>query len=699
MRYIYIFQLLFFGTSLFAQNYVMTWQHCYGGTERDRVRSIIPYNEGYLFVGYSESYDGDISDITNTGAAWLVNIDPFGKIIYDRTYTEIEYTSGRKLLKHDSGLYIIGNGGPTSHGYTGGYWFAKVDTNFDIIWQDVLGGSYVEDPRGGCIAHDGGVIESGITASPDGDIEEYYGYFDNWLVKKNPDGSTGWTKTYGNIGIEEGGNIIPTSDGGYLYVCSGENYLPGNTYCEDYEGGLVEAWLIKLDVNGEKEWHRCYGGSKHDLFSNAIELEDGYIILGVSESNNGDLPGHFGMPGERLDVWVLKVNFFGDIIWSKNFGGTEDDVCKEIFGNSNGTFTILGETRSKNYDVQGNTSEGLTSVVWMFTIDAEGNLISQKPFPELRSVQDFPSFARVSDYKYVAAVTRRQEDNCYYTPGNHNEDIFVFEIQDMDEFIPAQPLGADRVCLANTTQSYYSTQLVVDTMETQWLLIPEEAGTLTSMNDSVLIQWDISFADTAWLQVRAINEYGESSYSEAKEIIIYPSLNLSEINGPDSVCTANNQQSLFTTQISNDIDLNWYLEPETSGEIINLQETALINWNPAYEGMVSIKTAATNPCEEEEYSPQKEIWVKTCLGLKEHSYAKLKIYPNPANTHITFELPNVSKLSSLQIKDIFGKTIEELAIAKGQTQLIWDCSGVSSGVYFYHSEMGGVVYRGKIVVN
>jgi hypothetical protein len=62
-------------------------------------------------------------------------------------------------------------------------------------------------------------------------------------------------------------------------------------------------------------------------------------------------------------------------------------------------------------------------------------------------------------------------------------------------------------------------------------------------------------------------------------------------------------------------------------------------------------------------------------------------------------LPTVSKASNLHIKDIFGNTIEELAIAKGQSQLIWDCSRVSSGVYFYHSEMGGVVYRGKIVLN
>jgi hypothetical protein len=269
----------------------------------------------------------------------------------------------------------------------------------------------------------------------------------------------------------------------------------------------------------------------------------------------------------------------------------------------------------------------------------------------------------------------------------------------MDEFIPAQPLGADRICLANTTESYYSTQLVVDTMETQWLLIPEEAGTLTPMHDSVLIQWNQNFADTAWLQVSAVNEYGESSYSEAREIIVFPAIELSGINGPDSVCTANNQQSLFTTQLINEMTLSWYLEPETSGDIHNQHNTAIISWNPAYEGLVNIKTAAINPCDEEEYSTVKEVLVRTCTGLHELNNKQLKIYPNPANTQITFELPTVSKASNLHIKDIFGNTIEELAIAKGQSQLTWDCSRVSSGVYFYHCEIEERIYRGKLVVN
>ncbi len=328
MRYNYIFLLLLFGPSLLAQNYVMTWQHCYGGTDRDWVRSIIPYKDGSLFFGYSRSKNGDISDQTNTSCAWLVNIDQFGEIVFDSCYKGFagNGASGTKLMKSDTAVYFVGSSTKyTNNGLIQGYWLAHLDTNFNVIWQDVLGGSYAEDSRGGCIAHDGGVIESGITGSPDGDIEEYYGSFDNWLVKKNPDGSTGWVKTYGNVGAEEGGNIIPTSDGGYLYATSGFNYLPGNTYCEGHDGQMAEAWLIKLDAQGEKEWHRCYGGSEIDLFRDAIEIDNGYMVVGSASSSDGDITNFHGIAGEYYDVWILRVDFSGNIIWSKCYGGSKSE--------------------------------------------------------------------------------------------------------------------------------------------------------------------------------------------------------------------------------------------------------------------------------------------------------------------------------------------------------------------------------------
>jgi len=74
------------------------------------------------------------------------------------------------------------------------------------------------------------------------------------------------------------------------------------------------------------------------------------------------------------------------------------------------------------------------------------------------------------------------------------------------------------------------------------------------------------------------------------------------------------------------------------------------------------------------------------------------VYPNPAKNYIIFELPQNTKNSTLIITDIYGKTIKELSI-KGQAQLQWDCQNTASGVYFYHTEISGIIYRGRIVIN
>jgi len=702
MKHIILILALFISTQSFSQNFVMTWQHCYGGSEDDMATSIIADENGYIFTGITSSHDGDISNNPIIRSTWLVNIDKYGNIIFDTCYIGFgDYSGGLKLLSISDGYYLTGISGPNYYGGISGYWMAKIDSDFNILWQNILGGTSGESPKAGCVAHDGGIITTGTTKSSDGDIELYFGNSDNWLVKLKPDGSKDWLKTYGNVWLEIGGYIIPTNEGGYAYACSGVDAEPGNIYCDDYEGSNYGGWLIKLDANGEKIWNICYGGTENDTFKDIIQTDDGgFIVVGNSSSNDGDLNYHYGIPGESTDIWLIKLNKYGEIIWSKTYGGTDRDYGNQIFKNDNNTYTIFGQTTSHDYDVQGNTNTSNTEIVWMFNIDGNGDLLYQKPFGELSFLSGLYDFARVSDYKYIAAVTRFAPDNCYTAnPSEYDEGIYVFEIQDMDEFIPAQPIGSDRVCLGLEAESYYSTQLVIDTMETQWLLTPEEAGIITQMHDSVFIHWNTNFADTAWLQVRAVNEYGESSYSVSKEIIVHAPLNFSTIMGPDSVCTANNQLSFFSTQIIDDLKLNWYLEPENAGYINNQQDTAIISWNVAFEGVVSLKTSGTNQCDESEYSEIKEVSVKTCTGLMEYYKKELNLHPNPTQTHLTFELPPITTEITLHITDIFGKTIAKLLLIKGQTKLVWNCSTVASGVYFYQTEIDGDVYRGKIIVN
>jgi len=78
---------------------------------------------------------------------------------------------------------------------------------------------------------------------------------------------------------------------------------------------------------------------------------------------------------------------------------------------------------------------------------------------------------------------------------------------------------------------------------------------------------------------------------------------------------------------------------------------------------------------------------------------KVIVYPNPANTQVTFQLPTNHRSSSFQIIDIYGKTIAELPYKNNQPNLVWDCKDISSGVYFYQTEIEGINYSGKIIID
>jgi hypothetical protein len=173
------------------------------------------------------------------------------------------------------------------------------------------------------------------------------------------------------------------------------------------------------------------------------------------------------------------------------------------------------------------------------------------------------------------------------------------------------------------------------------------------------------------------------------------------IEGEDSVCTLNTTESTYTTQIVNPQyeDAEWQILPTEAGEITNLQDSAIIQWNPGFEGEVELSVRSMSNCGESEYTEPKIIEVRSCVGIGEVQQKQLKTYPNPAISQITFELPLISKESFLSIKDIYGKTIIELPIARVQSQIIWDCNNISKGVYFYQTEINGEVYRGKIIIN
>jgi len=108
-------------------------------------------------------------------------------------------------------------------------------------------------------------------------------------------------------------------------------------------------------------------------------------------------------------------------------------------------------------------------------------------------------------------------------------------------------------------------------------------------------------------------------------------------------------------------------------------------------------------CEPYPINSGKSAWIYRLYdpntGIKQNSISfGLATYPNPASQKVVFEIPKISTKSEIEIKDVFGKSVAELPLFVNQTQVIWNCSGVASGVYFYHAEIDGILYKGKILI-
>lgn len=186
-----------------------------------------------------------------------------------------------------------------------------------IEWQKCLGGSEYDVPH--CIRQtaDSGFIVVGLSESNDGDISMHYGSGDCWIVKLDVNGSLMWEETFGGNNNDAATAVERTTDGGYI-VAGGSNStdVVGNHGGNDF-------LIIKLDPSGNLLWQRCFGGIS-DEYAESIQqtFDGGYIAAGNTGSNDGDVSGNHG----ASDVWIIKLDDAGNLVWQKCFGGSGGEI-------------------------------------------------------------------------------------------------------------------------------------------------------------------------------------------------------------------------------------------------------------------------------------------------------------------------------------------------------------------------------------
>ncbi len=245
-----------------------------------------------------------------------------------------------------------------------------------------------------------------------------------WISKINENGSLIWDKKYGGTSIERTYFVVETSDGGYLVTGSTNS---NNGDVSSNHGGF-DAWVMKLNSDGNIIWKKCYGGSNNDELFHITVIKSGntdasYILTGGSKSNNGDLTSNKG----NEDVWVLAINTIGDVLWSKTYGGDTEDVAFKSCLKSNGELKIVGRTASNNFDVSGNHSNN--SDMWVIDLSNTGDLISQHCYGGTGSDEGYTILNYGNDEFYILGMTNSSNgDISGLSSGNNNSEYWLMKI-------------------------------------------------------------------------------------------------------------------------------------------------------------------------------------------------------------------------------------------------------------------------------
>ncbi|RAI75936.1 hypothetical protein HMF3257_20380 [Spirosoma telluris] len=227
---------------------------------------------------------------------------------------------------------------------------------FGGTYGDDLLYAITASPDGGCVVvgrSSSYEIQGAIFSTGTDHIKNHtqYNTYDVWVSKLNSDGNLTWYKFFGGNGQDYANSVKATPDGGY--VVAGYTESADGPY-GDVRGvyhGNGDAWILKLSGTGDLLWQKTLGGSGKDNAYAITPTSDGaYLVAGTTDSNDGDVSGNHG----NNDAWLVKLNSSGEIINQKTYGGTGADEGKAITSTADGGYILVGSTTSNNGDVSGN---------------------------------------------------------------------------------------------------------------------------------------------------------------------------------------------------------------------------------------------------------------------------------------------------------------------------------------------------------
>lgn len=349
--------VVFFSLQLFSQT---TYQKTIGGTGDETNAYCTHTADGNILIaGHTTSGGAGGEDI------FVMKTDTMMNIIWSKTYggAADDFLVDRfPVGQVASPIFGMPDGGFALIGYTSSfgqgssdYYLLRIDKDGNLLWSKTYGTNQTE--RG-----------STLNVFPNGDLllggdvlSGPFGSRDVYFVRTDSAGNTIWSKRLGKGSNDQIFNTQLTSDGGFIFA--GATQSAGS--------GAFDTHLFKADANGNMQWSKIYGSSNNDSYNYVQELSGGgYIAAGYTQS--------FGAGGQ--DFLLSKVDANGNMLWSKTYGGTSNDIADHIIETHDGGFAFVGPTQSfgaGNFDEMLIKTDGAGNLQWAKVYGGSGIEISR----------------------------------------------------------------------------------------------------------------------------------------------------------------------------------------------------------------------------------------------------------------------------------------------------------------------------------
>jgi hypothetical protein len=355
------------------------WATYYGGDDGSSGRSISCDENGnvYLCGGTASTsditYNGHQNSYAGSNDAYLVKFNPKGVRLWATYYGGNKADEAWSVsTDHQNNVYITGNTYSTTQIAHNGFkntlnnyyafnvseaFLVKFDSNGVRQWATYYGGNFGADGRDCAADSNGNVYLLGNTQSSS--LITYNGFQnikgnnnaqeDAYLVKFDRDGARQWATYYGSdsadyassVKVDKLGNVYMAG------VTNSSNFSTSNAH-QAVIGGKNDAYLVKFNTNGNRLWATLYGGNKDDYgYDIDFDKENNVYLSGMASSANGiSFNGYQNSLGGKSDAFAVKFDQNGVRQWATYYGGVGDESPSFIAIDTFGAVYIGGNTDS-----------------------------------------------------------------------------------------------------------------------------------------------------------------------------------------------------------------------------------------------------------------------------------------------------------------------------------------------------------------